>query len=132
VFMAWDKADNVKTSAWYIDLGASRHFTNRRDWYINYVANESSNDSVVFGGGEEYRVEGKGNVQITLSGKKMVFLNVHYVPGMDKNLLSVSEIMKHNPHLHVIFSNHKCYFVDKVSKKTLTLGIEEHGIFKVG
>jgi hypothetical protein len=40
-----------------------------------------------------------------------------------------SEIMKHNPHLHVIFSNHKCYFVDKISKKTLALGIEDNGLF---
>jgi len=42
--MARDKAYKVKTRAWYIDLGASCHFTNKRDWYINYVANESSND----------------------------------------------------------------------------------------
>jgi hypothetical protein len=57
----------------------------------------------------------------------MTFLNVHYVLGMDKNLLCISEIMKHNPHSRVIFNNHKCYFVDKVNKKTLFVGIEEHG-----
>jgi hypothetical protein len=30
----------------------------------------------------------------------------------------------------VIFSNHKYYLVDKVSKKTLVVGIEDHGIFR--
>jgi hypothetical protein len=39
--------------------------------------------------------------------------------------------MKHNLHLHVIFNNHKCYFVDKVSKKALTFGIENHGILRL-
>jgi hypothetical protein len=31
----------------------------------------------------------------------------------------------------VIFNTHKHYFVDKASKKTLTLSIKEHGIFKL-
>jgi hypothetical protein len=31
----------------------------------------------------------------------------------------------------VIFKNHKCYFADKVGKKTVAFGIEEHGIFKM-
>jgi hypothetical protein len=39
--------------------------------------------------------------------------------------------MKHNPHLHVIFNNHKCYFVGRANKKTFKLGIEEHGIFRL-
>jgi len=80
VFMARDKADNVKTFAWYIDLGASCHFINKRVWYISYVANGSSNGFVVFGGGKEYKGEGKVNLQITLLGKQLVFLNVHHVP----------------------------------------------------
>ncbi|KAH9314060.1 hypothetical protein KI387_022687, partial [Taxus chinensis] len=40
--------------------------------------------------------------------------------------------MKHNPCLHVIFSNHKCYIVDKISKKIGSLGIEDDGIFRIG
>jgi len=55
-------------------------------------------------------VEGKGNVQITLLSKKMVYQNVHYVLGMDKNLLFVNEIMKQIACIHVIFNDHKCFF----------------------
>jgi hypothetical protein len=129
VFMERDKANNVKTS-WYIDFGCiTYHFTNKRDWYINYVTNESSNHCVVLGGGEQCRVEGKGKVQITLSSKMLIFLNVHYVSVMDKNLLSIIVIMMNNHHLHMIFGHHKCYFVDKVNEKTLAHGIEEHGMF---
>lgn len=63
---------------------------------------------MVFGGGEEYRFEGEGNVQINLLRKTLVFLNIHYILGMDKNTLSISKIMDQNIHLHVILSDHKC------------------------
>jgi hypothetical protein len=52
----------------------------------------------------------------------LIFLNVYYVPGMELNLLSVSQIMWHNPQLDVNFSNHKCYIVDKETKKIVALG----------
>lgn len=66
-FMATTQADHdqSRSSAWYIDSGASRHFTNRTDWFTEYVSC-SSKDSVIFGGGEEYTVVGKRNVQISL------------------------------------------------------------------
>jgi hypothetical protein len=76
---------------------------------------------VIFGGGEEYKIVGKGNVQIEMQGKRLLFLNVFFVP-LDKNLLSISEIMKHNPHLNVIFSNNRCYIVNKHSKKLVGYG----------
>jgi len=47
---------------WYINFGASHHFTDRKDWCINYVADSSCTNSVVFGGGREFIVEGKVNV----------------------------------------------------------------------
>jgi hypothetical protein len=62
VFMAQDNIDNVKTSTWFIESGASHHFINKRDWYIGYVASKSSKDSMEFGNGEEDKIEEKGNV----------------------------------------------------------------------
>ena len=50
---------------------------------------------------------------------------------MKLNLLSVSQIMRHDPHLDVIFSNHKCYIVDRVIKKTVALGVEDHGLLRL-
>jgi hypothetical protein len=86
---------------------------------------------VIFGGGGEYNIVGKGNVQISFGGKMLMFLNVHYVPGMELNLLSVSQIMRHSPHLDVNFSNHKCYIIDKNTKKIIALGVEDHGLFRL-
>jgi hypothetical protein len=74
---------------------------------------------------------GKGNVQISLGENMLTFLNVYYVLGMELNLLSISKIMSHCPHLDVTFSNHKCYIFDKETKKTSALGVEDHGLFKL-
>jgi hypothetical protein len=128
--MAMTQADQPKSFAWFINSGASCHFTNRKDWLTEYMPC-SSKDSVIFGGGEEYTVIGKGNVQISFGEKMLIFLNVYYMPGMELNLLSVSQIMWHNPQLDVNFSNHKCYIVDKETKKIVSLGVEDHGLFRL-
>jgi hypothetical protein len=46
-------------------------------------------------------------VLIEVQGKTLVFLNVYFVVGLDKNIHSISEIMNHNPHLDVFFSNNR-------------------------
>ena len=39
--------------------------------------------------------------------------------------------MRHGHHLDVNFSNHKCYIVDKERKKTISLGVEDQGLFRL-
>jgi hypothetical protein len=39
--------------------------------------------------------------------------------------------MRNSPHLDVNFSNHKCYIVDKNIKKIVSLGVEDHGLFRL-
>jgi hypothetical protein len=80
-----------------------------QDLFTEYTAC-SSKDSMIFNGGVENTVVGKGNVYFLW--RFLFFLNVYYVPSMELNLLLVSQIMRHYPHLDVNFSNHKCYIVD--------------------
>jgi hypothetical protein len=129
-FMAYTQADQSKSYAQFVDSGASKHFTNQKDWFMEFTPSPSK-DSVIFGGGEEYNIVAKGNVQISFGGKMLMFLNVHYVSCMELNMLSVSQIMRHSPHLDVNFSNHKCYIVDKNTKKIIALGVEDHGLFRL-
>jgi hypothetical protein len=37
--------------------------------------------------------------------------------------------MPHHPQLDVKFSYHKIYIVDMKTKKTIVLGVEDHGLF---
>jgi hypothetical protein len=39
-----------------------------------------------------------------------------YVPCLEKNLLSISSIIKHSPHLHISFSNNRCLLLKAKQK----------------
>lgn len=120
-------ADHVKSSAWYIDSGASRHFTHRWDWFTDF---QPYSDSIIFGG-EEYTVVRKGNVQIQSGGRKLIFLNVYYVPRMELNLLSVSQILRRSPRLDVTFNSHQCNIIDWETQCIVVVGLEDHGLFRL-
>jgi hypothetical protein len=47
-FMACTQADQSKSFAWFVDSGASRHFTNRKDWFTEFTPSPSK-DLVIFG-----------------------------------------------------------------------------------
>lgn len=119
-FMAKRLIDHSKSSTWYIYFGAYQHFTQRKDWFIEYMA---FSNLVFFDGGEDYIVIGKGNVQISFGGENFIFINVYYLSGMKLNFIFLSQIMCHCSKLDIIFSKQKCYIVDKESKKTITVGI---------
>jgi len=105
VFMATTQSYKSRSSAWFIDLGASRHFTNMQYWFTENFSS-SSKDSVIFSSGEEYKIVGTGNVQISFGGKMLMFLNVYYILGMEINMFSVVHVMRHDPDLDVNFRNH--------------------------
>lgn len=119
-FMAKRLADHVKSSAQYIDLGASCHFTHHRDWFTDF---QPFSNSVIFG--EEYTIADRGNIQIQSRGRKLIFLDVCYVPSMEFNLLSFSQIMRHSPQLNVTFSSHQCSFIVRETRSTVVVGVED-------
>ena len=61
----------------------------------------------------------------------LTFLNVYYVPGMETNLLSVSQIMRNSPQLDVVFSVHKCSIIDRETNLTVAVGLEDHGLYRL-
>lgn len=115
-FMATCPSNHNTSSAWYIDFGASWHFTHHRDWFTQF---SPFSDSVVFEG-EEYTVANKENVQISLCERDLRILNGYFVPSMKLNLLSVSHFMLNSPQLDVL-SAHECTIV----------GHEDHGLYKL-
>lgn len=39
--------------------------------------------------------------------------------------------MRHSPNLDVTFGKHKCYIVDKESKKTILVSMEDHVLYQL-
>jgi hypothetical protein len=112
VFMARNKDSKSGKDDQYIVLGASRHFTNNIECYIDFVEDEFQSDSVMLSHREEYNVRVKGNVLLQLRGDKVMIKDVYNVHCLKQNLLSISSIMKHIPHSDTNFSNNKCFIVD--------------------
>jgi hypothetical protein len=57
--MVRNKEANVNKYDWFIHSDTLRHFTNKKDWCLDFVANKRSFDSMIFGGGEEYKIARK-------------------------------------------------------------------------
>eukprot|EP00253_Pinus_taeda_P025809 PITA_25809 len=119
---------NVAKHSEQTDSAFYTFMAKRRDWFIDF---SPFSDSMVFGGGEKYTVDGRGTVQIQSGGRTLIFLDVYYVPGMEINLLSVSEIMRNSPRLDVVFSVHKCSIIDKETNLTVVVGLEDHDLYRL-
>ncbi|KAH9291933.1 hypothetical protein KI387_042879, partial [Taxus chinensis] len=119
------------TRCWFFDSGASRHFTCQRDWYVTFHANSCSSDSVTLGDGRSHAVEGIGDVRIMLNNNtKLLVKSVRYVPNMNKNLLSISQLTD-NPHISVNFSGKQCIVSDVKHNKVVALGIGHGGLYRL-
>jgi hypothetical protein len=77
---------------WLIDKGASRHMTGYRDHLTNLVEKET-NLHVVLGDNTKYNVKGVGTSTFQLDSNIPLQLSeVLYVPGMKRNLVSISAL----------------------------------------
>jgi hypothetical protein len=98
------------SNAWYVDSGASIHMSCNKDWFENY--HETNNGANIYlGDDRSHQVKGYGDVPMTLpNGCVKQIHNVMYVPGIKKNLISVSTITDQD--LKVEFLKSHCVVKD--------------------
>jgi len=78
------------SSLWYIDSGASRHMSGVRDMFSELVPRTNQQD-IILGDDSVVRVAGIGEVSFQREhGAPLRLTDVLYVPGLRKNLVSVS------------------------------------------
>jgi hypothetical protein len=53
-------------SSWIIDSGCTNHMTGEKKMLTSYVKNKDSQDSFIFGDGNQGKVKGLGKIAITL------------------------------------------------------------------
>ncbi|MCO5609052.1 hypothetical protein L7F22_063273 [Adiantum nelumboides] len=113
---------------WYFDSGASRHITSRKDLFCSLDA-APAGKKVTCENSASYPVKGVGKILITISnGSDLCLPDVLYVPGIKKNLLSVSSLAKNG--LRVIFEDDKCIVRDRDNGYSLiTTSTLENGLF---
>ncbi|XP_052477095.1 uncharacterized protein LOC128032530 [Gossypium raimondii] len=85
-------AKGKATKGWLIDSGCTNHMTPNAAIFKNI--DRSFKTMVKVGNGHSIKAEGKGDVLIdTLTGIKLVS-NVLFVPEIDRNLLSIAQLLK--------------------------------------
>ncbi|MCO5597384.1 hypothetical protein L7F22_051460 [Adiantum nelumboides] len=113
---------------WYFDSGASRHITSRKDLFCSLDA-APAGKKMTCANNASYPIKGVGKILITISdGSDLCLPDVLYVPGIKKNLLSVSSLAKNG--LRVIFEDDRCIVRDRENGYSLiTTGTLENGLF---
>ena len=77
---------------WLIDSGASKHMTGFKESFVKLSEHESPH-KVKLGDDYQYPIKGSGESSYKLdSGKSLKMKNVLFVPGLKKNLLSISAL----------------------------------------
>lgn len=96
LFSAGFANGNFQRSDWYVDSGASFHFTANEDWIINKNYDVKVSEIMV-ANKTKLPVKCSGDVEIkTVVGKEyfdILVQNVLYVPEITVNLLSVSQLI---------------------------------------
>jgi hypothetical protein len=78
----------------YLESGASMHMSSHSDWLTDLV--QISPIQIQLADSHPVFATHKGNLSTTLNGMPLRIRNVYFVPGLDKNLISISSITKNN------------------------------------
>eukprot|EP00253_Pinus_taeda_P013641 PITA_13641 len=115
---------------WFIDSGASRHFTSYKEVLHNLIDKET-NLEIVLGDNMKYPVKGVGNVSLKLNQGNMIHLqDVLYVPDLKKNLVSISTM--EDKGYKVTFGDGKVRVWKSNVKDVFTLGFRVDSLYQVG
>jgi transposase InsO family protein len=116
---------------WLIDNGASKHMTGQRD-ILSYISEKKFSQKVTLGDDYQYPIKGVGESNYKLnSGNSMKMKDVLYVPGLTKNLLSISALEKKGFRVAFIDGEVLMWAKGETMKETIIIGKEEGGLYKL-
>ncbi|MCO5550454.1 hypothetical protein L7F22_003941 [Adiantum nelumboides] len=115
---------------WYFDSGATKHITSHRDLFTSLESVPHGN-SVTCANNASYPVQGVGKIVLTAAnGSSFTLVDALYVPGIKKNLLSVSALARLG--LVVKFVDDRCTVHDLSSgDEIVASGILCRGLYKL-
>ena len=115
---------------WLVDSGASTHMTGYKEVLLDF-RKKSCSTQVELGDDVRYEVNGVGSISLQLEfGSTLHLEEVLYVPGLKKNLISVSVLENKG---YSVVSEKKALLWQRgiPLKQTETIGVQEGGLYKV-
>ncbi|XP_074362887.1 uncharacterized protein LOC141703204 [Apium graveolens] len=98
---------------WYIDSACSNHMTGKKELFSKLDKRYKS--KVKIGDGKMLKIEGKGIITFySKEDKSSNITDVHYVPELTQNLLSIGQLMQRG--FSIIFDEDHCVTFDKKKK----------------
>ena len=127
---------NMDTSIdnnWYLDSGATHHFTNDMN-NVNDAEHFAGNSKLVVGNGVGLCITHICSVVLrmldALNYSDLKLNNILLVPKITKNLISISKLTKDN-NVVVEFTDSFCFVKDKVKNSVMLQGKAEKGLYKL-
>jgi hypothetical protein len=121
----------TSNNIWLIDSGASRHMTGYRE-HLTKLVKKDSRLHVVLGDDARYVVKGSGTTSLQLDSGIPLHLNdVLFVPGMRRNLVSISAL--EDKGYKVVVSDGKVLAWHKNSSmdSTNVIGVREDNLYRL-
>lgn len=117
--------------AWIIDNGASRHMTGDSK-QLHTLSKEQSSHAVELRNNKSYVVKGPGSTSLRLdNGAKLNLNNILYVPGLKKNLLSISCLEDKGDRIAFVDGKFLAWGKDSSIDKASVIGIREGSLYRV-
>lgn len=130
LYMSFAMQKDLSDTDWYLDSGASGHFTKHKDWLSNIT---EVRETITVADNSKLTAEAKGDVyvSIVINGviSETVIRNVLYVPGMCTNLLSVVQIT--NDSKLVNFDSKGFTITNQKTGEIIAAGVRENNLYKL-
>jgi hypothetical protein len=114
---------------WLIDSGTSKHMTSQRD-ILSCLSEKKFSQKVTLRDDYQYPIKGVGESNYKLNSRTpMKMKDVLYIPGLTKNLLSISALEKKG--FKVAFIDGEVLVWGKTMEEAIVIGKEEGGLYKL-
>lgn len=115
---------------WLPDSGATAHITNSHH-KLQQASIYDGNDSIMVGNGNFLPITHTGSASLPSTSGKLPLNDVLVYPEITKSLLSVSKLTRDYPCIFQ-FDCDDVLILDKATKKVLTMGNHNNGLYKLG
>jgi hypothetical protein len=116
---------------WLIDSNASKHMTSKKDT-LSCISKKNFSQKVTLGDDYQYPIKGIGESNYKLDSENSITMkDVLYVPGLKKNLLSISALDKKGYRVSFIDGEVLMWAKGETINEAIVIGSEENGLYKL-
>jgi hypothetical protein len=116
---------------WLIDSSASKHMTGKKNT-LSCISEKKFSQKVTLGDDYQYPIKGIGESNYKLDSENSITMkDVLYVPGLKKNLLSISTLDKKGYRVAFIDAEVFMWAKGETLNEAIFIGSEENGLYKL-